>query len=161
MNVQFQQKNDALFNNVWALKTIRKTAALMGIFLSTVSYATKPPAYMLENVGKLAELTATINICTQSDEYKKFAATEALNIHDIRYQIDNSIYKIKDYYDNDAVLLTYYMLIEKLKQNVDFKKEISSTYGNACSIKFMNAAQTIASNSEKQLQLYFKKYPKK
>ena len=141
--------------------TISMITAILGILSTGASFAVKPPPVMMANIDSMAVLNATITTCLKSREYKKLAATEALNIHDIKMKAEDLVRSIEEYYGEDAVFLTYQLRTSHYMDLNEFKKDISVRYGNACSPKFLNEAKNAVDSGEVALRKFFLKNPKR
>lgn len=127
---------------------------LLFFCLSNSSYGAKPPSAILDQMSILSNIEATINICLDSEDYKKLNSDQALKFHAVSNKIGIIIEDIEKKYNDDMAYLVVKMTAMDLSKNSNFKSIFSKTYSRNCAPQILidtNKALDSTSNNIKHL----------
>jgi len=62
---------------------------------------------MVNNISKIAEVSALLNICFESQNYKKLNTSKALQLFELDIRLTDLAESISDHFDDKALLMTY------------------------------------------------------
>jgi len=107
---------------------------IFAVFLfSANAFATKPPPDVIEQMEILASVEAAIKICTDSNEYMKMPATEALKFNDISMKSGDIIDLIQKKFNDDLAYMAFITASIKISESSQFRSKFARTYSKKCS----------------------------
>lgn len=100
--------------------------------------ADKPPEAVLSQLGFLERVEASINICTNSPEFRSLTEREkSFLVVDATRRIDVIIESIEKKYKNDSVYLIHKIMVGKLDESQEFKRNFARIYNRKCDPKLL------------------------
>jgi len=114
---------------------------------------------MTDNVLALTEASAMLNICFESTSYKDLSTEKAIELSKLGTRITDLVQKIANYYDADALYLTYELMRVKLSSQKKTKEYSRQKY-HYCGDKLFNEMETYITENEQLISSFLSK-PKK
>ena len=112
---------------------IHKLIVFAVFLFSASAFATKPPPDVIEQMEILASVEAAIKICTDSNEYMKMPATEALKFNDISMKSGDIIDLIQKKFNDDLAYMAFITASIKISESSQFRSKFAKTYSKKCS----------------------------
>ena len=109
--------------------------------------AVETPKNMVKNVASLAESASFLNICFESDQYEHMETEQALELFDLRSRLGKVAQIISDHYRDEALYLSYDLLVAKHSDDLELKKYAKEKYG-PCSTALLSDVGAYASRAE-------------
>jgi hypothetical protein len=128
---------------------------IIGILISCSAFVYSPlwaeaPKPMADNVFKLTEAAAVLNVCFQSGEYKKLPTEKALKLHDLIIRLTNLVEKISKHYNDDSIFLTYELMRVELSSDPEMEEYVRKEY-QCCGDKLLKEMEIYVSENEKAI----------
>lgn len=137
-----------------------KTHAIMMLLCATLLSAQsgfgKTPEQIAENVLSLTEAAAVLNVCFESSEYKKLSTEKALELHRLDMHLADLVQKVADYYDDDALYMTYEMMRVKMSSDPVVKEYGRKKY-QYCGSNLFREMEAYVAESEQLIKSFLPK----
>jgi hypothetical protein len=134
--------------------SMKKFYAIIVLFISTFCYGAKPPSEILDQLGILSNIEATIGMCLNSEEYKKLNADQALKFHDVSINIGIVVMGIEKKYDDNMAYIAVFSAAQDILATAKFKNIFSKSYSRKCAPQILvdtNEALNVTSNKIKSI----------
>ena len=124
----------------------------ISIFLLVLSFSTyaKTPKHIIENVYFLAEAAAILNVCFESQEYKKLSAEKANEIHDLAFSLTSTVEKIAKHYNDDNLYRYFEITRVQISSDQQVIDHVKSKY-NYCNESLSGDMEAYFSEIEKTI----------
>ena len=138
--------------------------ALIGFFVICTTLIFSPslaevPKPMVDNVHKLTEAAAILNVCFESAEYKKLSSEKALKMHGLIIRLTDLVEKISKHYNDENFLLTYELMKVEMSSDPELKEYVRKEY-QYCGDKLFREMEVYVSENEKVINDFISKKEK-
>jgi hypothetical protein len=136
---------------------LQKHTVLALLLVSSNSFAAKPPPDVIEQMEILASVEAAVRICTDSNEYMKMPATEALKFNDISMKSGDIIDLIQKRFNDDLAYLAFITASIKISESPQFRSKFSKTYSKKCSAQLLTDSNQTINSVESRVRFLLRK----
>lgn len=106
------------------------------------------PKPMVDNVYKLTEAAAVLNVCFESAEYKKLSSERALKMHGLIIRLTDLVEKISKHYNDETILLTYELMRVEMSSDPELKEYVRKEY-RYCGDRLFREMEVYVAENEK------------
>lgn len=138
-------------------KIIFLAIAFLPLAAGSKTLLSDTPKPMLDNVAALSEASAAIKICFQSDQYDLLSAEFALALHALNLRIETLVDDIANHYKDDALYLTYALLVTQVSEDPSLVETMRSKY-DYCGEKLLVEMKNNVDENERILQQFLQQH---
>jgi len=124
-------------------------------FLTSLAISGDVPRIMVENVDSLATLKAPLDLCMQTNDFKKFEAKKQTQFIGLGLKIDGTVLKIRKFYDDKIIFVAYLQMVSKYSESQS-AKELVNRYGQLCSDKMFFEIENVFAEFDSKINRYLR-----
>lgn len=132
----------------------KRALVSMLLCVSTMAFSAKPPPEVMQSIDNLAMTGASLNNCSQSNEFKKLSTKQATRVLDTSSQIESIVTKIQSHYRTSNLMPAYHVAVVQYMDSTSIKQQTIQRYRSLCSSTFIDSVQTYVNQSSQKINSF-------